>query len=187
VTINGVAIPLRFVSDAQINAQAPWETIPGTANVVVTRAGLSSAPAAAQVAQFSPAIYGFRLGNAQAVAVNPDGTVTAPVNSIMGIMTHPGVVGETILLYTSGLGPVDNTPANGSPSGDVLARTTSPLMVLIGGVSAQVPFSGLAPQFTGVYQVNVTIPMGVTPGDAVPVQLMIGGVTSADALTIAVQ
>jgi hypothetical protein len=28
VTINGVAAPLKFVSAGQINAQAPWETIP---------------------------------------------------------------------------------------------------------------------------------------------------------------
>src|SRR5438309_662435 len=37
VTINGVPAPLQFVSGAQINAQAPWETIAGPANVVVTR------------------------------------------------------------------------------------------------------------------------------------------------------
>src|SRR5713226_4761863 len=28
VTINGVPAPLKFVSAGQINAQAPWETIP---------------------------------------------------------------------------------------------------------------------------------------------------------------
>src|SRR6266566_5167307 len=46
VTLNGMPVPLSFVSAGQINAQAPWELIPGAANVVVTRGGLSSQPVA---------------------------------------------------------------------------------------------------------------------------------------------
>jgi len=69
---------------------------------------------------------------------------------------------------------------------DALRSTTNPLQVRIGGASAEVPFSGLSPQFTGVYQVNVVVPPGAT-GAAVPVQLLIGGVTSADTLTVALQ
>ena len=55
--------------------------------------------------------------------------------------------------------------------------------VTIGGVKAKVDFAGLSPQFTGVYQVNVFIPAGVTPGPAVPVQLAIGGIDSFNAVT----
>jgi uncharacterized protein (TIGR03437 family) len=58
---------------------------------------------------------------------------------------------------------------------------------MVGGVPAQVAFSGLSPQFVGVYQVNVVMPSGVSGGSAVPLQLMIGGVTSADTLTLALQ
>jgi uncharacterized protein (TIGR03437 family) len=57
----------------------------------------------------------------------------------------------------------------------------------MGGVPAEVLFSGLSPQFAGVYQVNAQTPGGAAPGGAVPVQLMIGSVTSADTLTIALQ
>jgi uncharacterized protein (TIGR03437 family) len=59
-------------------------------------------------------------------------------------------------------------------------------VVLVGGIQAQVLFSGLAPEFPGVYQLNVVLPPGVPTGDAVPIQLQIGGITSTDRVTIAV-
>jgi uncharacterized protein (TIGR03437 family) len=188
VTINGMPAHLSFVSTGQINAQAPWGLIPGPANVVVTRQGASSQPVAAQVAMFSPALYGFNLGTAQAVAVNPDGTVAAPAGSIDGVTCHPAAFGDALIFYASGLGPVDpSPPPDGVNSLDQLRQTTTPLQMLMGGVPAEVLFSGLSPQFAGVYQVNAQTPGGAAPGGAVPVQLMIGSVTSADTLTIALQ
>jgi uncharacterized protein (TIGR03437 family) len=58
--------------------------------------------------------------------------------------------------------------------------------VLIGGVAAQVDFSGLAPGFAGLYQVNAVVPQSVTPGSAVSLQITIGAQTSGT-VTIAVQ
>jgi uncharacterized protein (TIGR03437 family) len=54
-------------------------------------------------------------------------------------------------------------------------------------VSAPVEFSGLSPQFVGVNQLNVRVPAGVTPGNTVPLQISIGGLTSTNQVTIAVQ
>jgi uncharacterized protein (TIGR03437 family) len=58
--------------------------------------------------------------------------------------------------------------------------------VLIGGVEAPVVFSGLSPEFVGVFQVNATVPAGVTPGGAVPLVIEIGGLSSRDDVTMAV-
>jgi len=58
--------------------------------------------------------------------------------------------------------------------------------VTIGGVEAQVVFSGMSPQFVAVYQVNVIVPAGAPTGDAVPLIIEIGGQTSRDDVTIAV-
>ncbi len=185
--INGIPAPLQFVAGGQINAQAPWELMPGQATVVVTRAGVASAPTAAVVGLYSPALYGFDLGT-QAIAINPDGTFTAPPGLIPGATSHPATVNDTLVFYASGLGPVDQAPPpDGAPSSDTLRRTSAPLAVMMGGVPAIVNFAGLSPQFSGVYQVNVVVPSGYSPGSAVPVQLQIGGVTSADTLTIALQ
>jgi uncharacterized protein (TIGR03437 family) len=56
----------------------------------------------------------------------------------------------------------------------------------VGDVNAVVSFSGLAPGYVGLYQVNIRIPDAAPSGDAVAVTLSIGGVT-ANTVTIAVQ
>jgi len=187
VTINGTPAHLLFVSDRQINAQAPWQLGPGAVNVVVTRAGVSSQPVSAQVNPFSPALYGFNMGTAQAIAVNIDGSIAAPAGAIQGVTSHPAAAGDTLVFYASGLGAVDQPPADGAASLDELRSTTTMPTVLLGNVPSQVAFSGLSPQFVGVYQLNVVVPTGPSPGDAVPAQIQIGGVNSADSLTIALQ
>jgi uncharacterized protein (TIGR03437 family) len=43
--------------------------------------------------------------------------------------------------------------------------TTNTITAAVGGQAATVTYSGLAPGFVGLYQVNVTIPTGLTAGD----------------------
>jgi uncharacterized protein (TIGR03437 family) len=57
--------------------------------------------------------------------------------------------------------------------------------VQIGGIPATVQFSGIAPGFAGLYQINVQIPTGVIPGDDVSLQIGMPG-SSVDTATIAV-
>jgi len=56
----------------------------------------------------------------------------------------------------------------------------------IGGKVAEVLFSGLAPGFAGLYQVNAKVPADAPVGDAVEVQLEVAGQTSPP-VTIAVR
>jgi len=101
---------------------------------------------------------------------------------------RPALRGETISIYCTGLGAVSNPPATGlaAAAADPFSVTTSTTTVTIGGLVAQVSFSGLAPGAVGLYQVNVQVPTGAPAGDAVPVTLTIGGATS-NTVTIAVQ
>ena len=69
---------------------------------------------------------------------------------------------------------------------DRLTTTVNPVGVTIGGVPSNVLFSGLTPNFTGLYQVNVMVPAGLSPGDGVPVILSVAGVSSPP-VTISVQ
>jgi len=94
-------------------------------------------------------------------------------------------VGDAIIIYATGLGQVDTTPADGAILPTGLAHTLNTPTVLVGGMSAQVLFSGLQPQFVGVNQVNIVIP-NVPPGNAVPLQIQMGGITSPSNVTIAV-
>jgi uncharacterized protein (TIGR03437 family) len=94
--------------------------------------------------------------------------------------------GETISLWANGLGPVTNQPASGDPATAIpLAKTIAPVTAAIGGVNAAVSFSGLAPGFAGLYQINVTVPAALSPG-TYPITITIGSRTS-EASTIAVQ
>jgi uncharacterized protein (TIGR03437 family) len=61
---------------------------------------------------------------------------------------------------------------------DQFENTVNPVTATIGGVAADVIFAGLTPGFSGLYQVNMTVPNGVKPGGAVPLVLAVAGITS---------
>jgi len=103
--------------------------------------------------------------------------------------SNAAMPGSTVLqIFCTGLGAVTNQPQTGfpAPSSNPLAETTTIPTVTIGGVPANVLFSGLAPGFVGEYQVNALVPATTLAGSAVPVAISIGGVTS-NTVTIAVQ
>lgn len=191
VTFNNVPAPLAFVSQTQINAQLPWNTLPagtltGTANIVVTRSGAASAPRAVSIAPFAPGIYRFLPSNMAVVFNAVDGIVSQPENSIQGITTRPAKRGDFLTILGSGLGVVDRPVENGRNSIDQLRTAVTQPVVLIGGLTAPVSFAGLTPQFVGVYQVNVQVSQNIGAGNAQTVQWQVGGITSPDAATIAV-
>jgi hypothetical protein len=101
--------------------------------------------------------------------------------------SNPAAGITTILLYCTGLGPVTYPPPTGAAAtSNPLSLTIAAPTVTIGGVPAQVAWSGLAPGSVGEYQVNVFIPANAPTGNAVPVVLSIGGVMS-NAVEVAVQ
>jgi len=189
VTFNGVPAPLLFVSAGQINAQLPWNVLSsgtvGTATVVVTRNNQASAPQSLQVGPFSPGI--FAIGNI-AVAINPDGSIAAPPGAIQGIATTPAKIGDPggLVILCTGLGAVNPSGVNGAASLDALRTATTMPTVLIGGKAATMVWAGMSPQFVGVNQINVAVPTGTPTGDAVSLQLSLGGVTTTASVTIAV-
>jgi len=74
--------------------------------------------------------------------------------------SRPAKPGEFLSIYCTGLGDVNNQPVLGSASpSNPLASTLATPVVTIGGQTAQVLFSGLAPGFVGLYQVNVKVRM----------------------------
>jgi uncharacterized protein (TIGR03437 family) len=194
VTFNGVAAPILSVSTGQINVQLPWELVApvgGTSNVsvVVTRktAG-ASAPVETPIGQYSPGIFTAPAsGTGQAFAlIYPDNAIAAPSGSIPGRATRPAKPGDILQIYATGLGPVTDTPQDGAAPAGAPATLVKPV-ILIGGIAAlPVQFSGLAPGFVGLYQVNVEVPANAPAGDAVALQIQIGGMTSTAKATIAI-
>jgi uncharacterized protein (TIGR03437 family) len=81
------------------------------------------------------------------------------------------------VLPTGSLAPAD---------GSVLYKTVQTPSVTVGGIPADVSFSGIAPGSAGQYQINLTIPAGIQPSDSVPLTVTMPD-GSTDTVTIAVQ
>jgi uncharacterized protein (TIGR03437 family) len=188
MTLNGSFVPLYFVSSGQINFQVPSLLVPGQATFTLTvTQGSQTTSLPVVVKQFAPSLFTVNAqGTGQAsTLIAGTTTLAAPVGAVG--TSRPAEAGEFLSIYCTGLGQVTNSPGAGNPApSSPLSQTQTTPTVIIGGVSAKVQFSGLAPGFAGLYQVNVQVPDGVSPGDAVPVVVTIGGVPSNTA-TIAVQ
>ena len=86
-----------------------------------------------------------------------------------------------IQIFATGAGATDLSLLTGEPApvgGNSLVRTQVQPTVRIGGSQAHVLFSGMAPGFVGVWQINALVPENITPDVAVPMSITAGGVTS---------
>lgn len=193
VTFNNIPAPLLFVSGApqQINAQVPWELAGNSsAQIVVTNAGVASAPVSVPLTTAAPGIFSVGSGVGQAIAYgNSTGIIAAAPGAIPGLTTAPAKIADpqTLAILATGLGPVDPPVQTGNDvtDGQLHQCATMPT-VTVGGVPAQVVFAGMTPQFVGVYQVNIVIQPGTPTGNAVPLQISMNGIQTTNQITIAV-
>jgi len=184
VTFNGLSAPLVYAAAGQINAQIPFEVASSSSvTVVVNNNGVLSAPQTVDVSPYAPGVFALA---GYAVAIHSDGSLAAPAGSIPQVASSPAVPGETLEILATGLGPVSPLGITGNNSLDMLRHTVATPTVLIGGTLAQVTFSGLSPQFVGIYQLNVIVPVNVSPGDSLALQIQIGGAVNAGNAAVAV-
>ncbi|HEY6344054.1 MAG TPA: IPT/TIG domain-containing protein [Bryobacteraceae bacterium] len=198
VTIGGQAAFADYVSSGQVNVQVPSGVGNNTQPVVVTTAAGSSTAFGVNVAATSPGLLappapstgsppGFNVAGTQyVVALLPDGTYVLPPGAISGINSRRANPGDTITLYGIGFGPV--TPA--IAAGQIEQQTnqvSSPLSIAFGNTPATtIAYSGLAPNYVGLYQFNVVVP-NVAASDQVPLTFSLGGAGGSQTLYIAVQ
>jgi hypothetical protein len=86
---------------------------------------------------------------------------------------EPARVGETLILWGTGLGPVDGNEAAGPLPGNRFADVD----VFVGGVRAQVDYAGRSGCCAGLDQIAFRVP-STSQGCFVPVAVRYGGVTS---------
>jgi uncharacterized protein (TIGR03437 family) len=177
VSVNGTPAPLFAIDNVngqqQINFQVPWEVAgKPNATITVTANSATSAGFVVPVKAAQPGIIAYSVGG------NTFGVILH-ANFQLADSAHPVTPGEIVLIYCTGLGAVNSTPADGAAaSGETtIAKPT----VSIGGLNGSVSFSGLAPSFVGLNQVNVQIPAGVKSGNQ-PVTLSISGASSNSVL-----
>jgi uncharacterized protein (TIGR03437 family) len=169
VTVNGELAPLFYVNANQIDAQMPEDIAPGVATVIVKNGSSTSNAASVMVpAAGTPGIFVY--GNNRAVVVNQDGSVNSP--------TSPAKVGDTLVAYFTGGGPVNASGAlvTGAPTPGGLSPVTGADTVKVSGVAATTNYMGLTPGSIGLYQANFVVPK-VAAGDH-PVVISIVGENS---------
>ena len=182
VTLGNRPLPLLFTSDGQLNAQVPYDVPVDTQHqILVKRGDAIAVPETLNVAAAQPGIFTTaQNGSGQGAIVKQDGISLAEPAT-------PANRGEVVIIYCSGLGPVNPPVVAGRPSpSSPLSSVTNPVTVTIGGQQAQVLFAGLAPTFSGLYQINAFVPANAATGDAVEVILESAGQRSRP-VTIAVR
>jgi uncharacterized protein (TIGR03437 family) len=168
IKLNGVLVPLLYVSPTQVNAQVPFEVSAGPVSVVAISNDLTSLPVNVQISVTGPGI--FILQGTQAAATNLDGAVNSSLN--------PVKTGSYVSVYFTGQGAFDNPNADGAPAPLApLSRTLADTTATIGGIDTVVSYSGATPTLAGLSQVNLMVPADLPPGDY-PVAITVGGVTS---------
>ncbi len=173
VKLGDVDLPLFFAGPGQINAQVPYELPTGTTvSLVVKRGDIFTTPEVVTIVPAQPAIFTTnQSGSGQGVIVDPQFRLVDGSNA--------AAAGDVVLLFATGLGATNPPVASGTaPPADTLARVVLPVTVTVGGREAAVEFAGLAPNFVGLYQVNVRVPQGVAPSGSTPVVMTQGGIAS---------
>jgi len=184
VTFNGISGTLLYVSSTQINVTVPYEiSTSATASIVVTYQGVQSSPISQPVAATSPGLFTDNSsGSGQAAVVNQNYTYNTPAT--------PASQGSYISVYATGGGQTNPTSSDGevSPTTSLLPLVLQgSVTATIGGKPATVTFVGAAPGYvTGVVQLNIQVPTGVT-GTALPILVTINGLQSQAGATVAVQ
>ncbi len=176
VNVSGFQAHLFFVSPGQINAQMPWVTggtPPSTVQLVVQTAAGSSAPVNVQLVNSAPGLFSQPTnGRGPGAILNFTAPNTFTLNTPASTINPTGIIS----IYGTGLGPVTpGPPAEGAAGRG--ERTVETPIVFIGGQQAVVEFSGLAPDFVGLYQINARVPQ-VPEGCFIPVQVAFGSAVS---------
>ena len=190
VTIDGKKAYVGYISPAQINVQAPGDTVTGPDQLAVTTSSCPSDVFTVQEAAVAPgalAPSSFKVNGKQyLVALFQDGvTFVGNPNLVPGAPFRPAAPGDTITAYGIGFGAV--TPA--SAPGVVASgtdRIATDVLIFFGTGSGWVyaDYAGLAPGSVGLYQFNFVVP--TVPDGDYPIVFQVGSTKTTQTMYLTV-
>jgi uncharacterized protein (TIGR03437 family) len=172
VFFDGVAAPLLYVQNSQVNLVVPY-SVSGKDTTVVQTAynGAKSSPVTVPVADAVPGIFTAGSGASARPAVF---LADWSLNS----STNPADKGKALIFYLTGEGQTQPPGVDGKLAVPDYPHPLLPVSVAIGGVQAQVSYAGAAPAYVaGLMQVNALVPNEVPPNTSVPVVIKVGANT----------
>ncbi len=167
VLVDNQRAPLLHVAPNQINFQLPTRLSAGKHALKVAALGMESDPIDFQVVDSAPGVFAFN--GQRGVVINLE-------NGALNLPENAASRDSWVMTYGTGQGQVDPLVEAGEAAvASPLSQTPAFPDVLIGGERAQVGFSGLAPGFVGLWQLNVKVPSSAPVGDSVPLVVSLGG------------
>jgi len=149
VSVGGISAPILYASPTQLNIQIPFEAASGATTITVSVNGNAALTTPVTIQSSAPGTFLLQQGAGAVVNQNQS------INS----SGQPAAAGSVISAYVTGLGAVSPAVSSGLPApGSPLSRVVGDVTATIGNAPAQIQFSGLAPGFAGLYQVNIVVP-----------------------------
>ena len=163
---------LLYAGPGQINYEVPEGVAPGEAKLIVLRGGTAVAQGTLQIAEAAPALFtansnGMGPAAAFAVHVAPGGAQTS----------------EPVAVFDAGAEEFVPSPIDLGPEGDEVflilygtgIRGGDEVEVMVGGVPAEIAFSGEHGSFVGLDQINVKVPRSLAGRGEVAVRATVDG------------
>ena len=181
VLLAGRLLPLIYSSGGLISAVVPYDLeVDAQYTLAVGRGTALSGTETVAIAAVQPAVF--------LVDASGDGSVAQSVWTRLKAGTaidpsriapaNPIKAGDKVVVYCTGLGAVEGALDVSMPAPSTPPKVINPVTLTIGGVAVPVSFAGLVPGLTGVYQVQFTLPAGMSTGDGIPMVLSMLGQTS---------
>jgi uncharacterized protein (TIGR03437 family) len=179
---DGIPGPILYAGANQVRAVVPYEVgAQAQTQVQVEYQGQKSNPVTLLVTAVAPGIFTLdSSGAGQAMLLNEDGSQNSPSN--------PATVGSRVVFYATGLGESNPPGVDGQVLQAPFPKPLAPVTVAIGGMDVEVLSVGGAPgSVAGLVRVCVRVPDGAPSGDAVSLDITVGGVDSQPGVTLAIQ
>jgi uncharacterized protein (TIGR03437 family) len=174
VLVDGRESPIYYVDPArnQVNFLVPAGVEPGVRPVRIISGG-SEVTTSLRVMQTAPGVFVIDQ------SVTPGRGAILNQNGGINSESNPARRGEVIQIYATGQGALSSPIADGAAAPQSpLVTTVSTPQVYVAGVAATVQFSGMAPNFVGLWQVNVFVPQQNFISGRVPLKIFMDGVDS---------
>jgi len=183
VLFDGVAAPILYADQNQINAIAPWELTPGkNTAVTVESAGVRSPALTVPVVPADPGIFRLQFSPApgQGAVLNQDGSVNSQDN--------PAAIGSIVSIFGTGMGLLNPLPQDGEIISDASHLLQLPIQLVFNFVTADILYAGAAPTLpAGVIQINARVPDVCKPMAGCLVLTKANGLYSSPLATVAVK
>ncbi|HTP87921.1 MAG TPA: putative Ig domain-containing protein [Candidatus Acidoferrales bacterium] len=174
VSINGSSVPVLYATAARLDFVCPTVDPGTTLSISVQAANGNTDPVQTTVQSLAPGLYSLDGSGQGQGLVTLSGTSLLAATRAYNVLGQPAEPGDSIALLATGLGSASVLP-----------------VVTIGGITVTADSVQAVAGAAGLVQVIVKVPLGVAPGDAVPVVMQMtapdGSVVQSNTVALAIE